>query len=94
MDDVVIEAGRGFKNYWTDLWRYRELFYILAWRDISPLQTDGNRYRLGAHPTFPTMVVFTIVFNKIANFDSRFHTISFARFCRDVPVAVFFNRFK
>ena len=34
MDEVVIEAGRGFKNYWTDLWRYRELFYFLAWRDI------------------------------------------------------------
>ena len=34
MDEVVIEAGRGFINYWTDLWRYRELFYFLAWRDI------------------------------------------------------------
>ena len=32
--DLVIEAGRTEKNYWRDLWRYRELFYFLAWRDI------------------------------------------------------------
>jgi hypothetical protein len=35
MYELVIESGRAEKNYWTDLWRYRELFYILAWRDIS-----------------------------------------------------------
>ena len=32
---LVIEAGRTELHYWKDLWRYRELFYILAWRDIS-----------------------------------------------------------
>ncbi|HMV47775.1 MAG TPA: hypothetical protein PKD31_08500, partial [Blastocatellia bacterium] len=32
--DLWIEAGRTEKNYWRDLWRYRELFYFLAWRDI------------------------------------------------------------
>ena len=31
----VIEPGRAAKNYWKDLWRYRELFYILSWRDIG-----------------------------------------------------------
>ena len=35
MQELVIEPGRSEKNYWSDLWRYRELFYILAWRDIS-----------------------------------------------------------
>jgi hypothetical protein len=30
--DLVIEAGRGFGRHWGDLWRYRELFYFLAWR--------------------------------------------------------------
>ena len=34
MEELVIEAGRGDKRYWRDLWRYRELFYFLAWRDI------------------------------------------------------------
>ena len=32
---IVLEPGRTEKNYWRDLWRYRELFLILAWRDIS-----------------------------------------------------------
>ncbi len=32
---LVIEPGRTEKNYWADLWRYREFFVILAWRDIA-----------------------------------------------------------
>jgi hypothetical protein len=32
--ELIIEAGRTEKHYWQDLWRYRELFYFLAWRDI------------------------------------------------------------
>jgi len=32
--DLIIEPGRAEKNYWRDLWRFRELFYFLAWRDI------------------------------------------------------------
>lgn len=31
---LVIEAGRTERQYWRDLWRYRELFYFLAWRDL------------------------------------------------------------
>ena len=31
---LILEPGRAEKNYWRDLWRYRELFLILAWRDI------------------------------------------------------------
>ncbi len=65
--EVIIEAGRAERNYWKDLWRYRELFYILAWRDIKV------RYKqtvIGAawsiiRPLF-TMVIFTIVFSKVA----------------------------
>jgi lipopolysaccharide transport system permease protein len=33
--DLTLEAGRAEKHYWHDLWRYRELFLILALRDIS-----------------------------------------------------------
>jgi ABC-type polysaccharide/polyol phosphate export permease len=33
--DLILEAGRTEKNYWRDLWRYRELFIILAWRDVT-----------------------------------------------------------
>jgi lipopolysaccharide transport system permease protein len=34
MQELILEAGRGEKNYFRDLWRYRELFYFLSWRDI------------------------------------------------------------
>jgi lipopolysaccharide transport system permease protein len=34
-DVIVIEAGRAERHYWLDLWRYRELFRVLAWRDLS-----------------------------------------------------------
>jgi lipopolysaccharide transport system permease protein len=34
MPVLTIEAGRSEKHYWADLWRYRELFYFLAWRDL------------------------------------------------------------
>ena len=34
-DEIVIEAGRSERHYWRDLWRYRELFRVLAWRDLS-----------------------------------------------------------
>ena len=32
---LVLEAGRAERNYWSDLWHYRDLFTILAWRDIA-----------------------------------------------------------
>ena len=32
---LIIEPGRTAKNYWRDLWQYRELMYFLAWRDIA-----------------------------------------------------------
>ena len=32
--ELILEPGRAERNYWRDLWPYRELFYFLAWRDI------------------------------------------------------------
>ena len=32
---VILENGRHERNYWSDIWRYRELFYVLAWRDVA-----------------------------------------------------------
>ena len=34
MQELIIEAGKSEAHYWRDLWRYRELFGFLAWRDI------------------------------------------------------------
>ena len=64
---LTIEAGRTEKQYWQDLWNYRELFYTLAWRDISVRYKQtfiGFAWAL-IRP-FLTMVVFTIVFGKLA----------------------------
>ncbi|HZG37633.1 MAG TPA: ABC transporter permease [Nodosilinea sp.] len=69
--ELIIEAGRTEKNYWQDIWRYRELFYFLAWRDILV------RYKQTAIGVgwalirpFLTMVVFTVVFGRLANLPS------------------------
>jgi lipopolysaccharide transport system permease protein len=64
---IIIEPGNSSRNYWKDLWRYRELFYILSWRDVKV------RYKqtvIGAawsviRPLL-TMIIFTIVFSKVA----------------------------
>jgi homopolymeric O-antigen transport system permease protein len=68
---LVLEPGRTDKNYWSDLWRFRELFLILAWRDVSV------RYKqtiLGVGwailRPFLTMVVFTVIFGRVAKLPS------------------------
>jgi len=35
MQEVIVEAGRAERRYWRDLWQYRELFSVLAWRDVA-----------------------------------------------------------
>ncbi len=71
MNTIIIEAGRTEKNYWADLWRYRELFLILAWRDLSVRYKQTIIGILWAilRP-FLTMIVFTFVFNRIAKLPS------------------------
>ena len=65
--DLILEAGRAEKNYWRDLWRYRELFIILAWRDVTVRykQTVIGVAWAVIRPLLTT-VVFTVVFSKIA----------------------------
>jgi lipopolysaccharide transport system permease protein len=69
--ELIIEAGRTEKQYWRDIWRYRELFYFLAWRDILVRYKQtaiGIAWAL-IRP-FLTMVVFTIVFGNLAKLPS------------------------
>ena len=68
---IVLEAGRAEQNYWADLWHYRELFAILAWRDITVRykQTVIGVAWAVVRP-FLTMVIFTIVFGRLANLPS------------------------
>jgi len=69
---LVLEPGRAERHYWRDIWAYRELFAILAWRDVA------IRYKqtvIGAAwavlRPFSTMVVFTIVFGRLADLPSE-----------------------
>ncbi len=67
MPELVIEAGRAERQYWRDLWRYRELFYFLAWRDILVRykQTSIGVAWAVIRP-FLTMLVFMVIFTKVA----------------------------
>jgi lipopolysaccharide transport system permease protein len=69
---LIIEAGRSERHYWRDLWRYRELFFFLAWRDILVRYKQtviGILWALG-RPLI-TMLVFTLVFSKLAKLPSE-----------------------
>jgi lipopolysaccharide transport system permease protein len=69
--ELVLEKGRTERNYWKDLWRYRELFQVLAWRDVSVRykQTVIGIAWAVLRPLL-TMIVFTIVFGRIAKLPS------------------------
>jgi len=71
MSKIIIEPGRIEKNYWRDLWRYRELFFVLAWRDVSVRYKQtiiGVAWAI-IRP-FLTMIVFTVVFGRLAKLPS------------------------
>jgi lipopolysaccharide transport system permease protein len=65
--ELIIEAGHTERNYWRDLFRYRELFYFLAWRDVLVRykQTVIGILWAVLRPLL-TMLVFTFVFSRIA----------------------------
>src|SRR3989344_9618309 len=69
---VVIKPNQGVRHYWGDLWKYRELFYFLAWRDILVRykQTVIGILWSILQPLI-SIVVFTIVFNKLGKFPSE-----------------------
>lgn len=69
---LILEFGRADKHYWFDLWRYRELFLILAWRDLSVRYKQTVIGVLWAilRP-FLTMVVFTMIFGRVAGLPSE-----------------------
>src|SRR5437867_4959798 len=89
-DTIVIEAGRTENNYWTDLWRYRELFLILAWRDISVRYKQtiiGVAWAI-IRP-FLTMVVFTVIFGRIAGLPSSGTPYALLVFAAMLPWSLF-----
>ena len=72
MDELIIESGRLERQYWADVWRYRELFYFLAWRDLLVRYKQtviGIAWAL-LRPLL-VMLVFTVLFSKIAKLPSE-----------------------
>lgn len=71
-EELVIEAGQTEKNYWRDLWRFRELFYILSWRDIKVRykQTSIGAAWALLRPLL-TMIIFVFIFGRVAGLSEK-----------------------
>ncbi len=72
---VIAPPKRWLSINWQELWRYRDLFLVLAWRDIAV------RYKQTAlgivwaiFQPFITMIVFTFIFNRMASIGSGDNT--------------------
>src|SRR6478752_644362 len=86
MQELTIEAGRAELQYWRDLWRYRELFYFLAWRDLLVRYKQtvvGIAWSL-IRP-FLTMLVLTLVFGKFGKMPARGVPYPILVFCGMLP---------
>jgi lipopolysaccharide transport system permease protein len=68
---LLIEAERIEQQYWRDLWRYRELFVFLAWRDllVRYKQTVVGVSWSILRPLL-TMLILTVVFGKLSKMPS------------------------
>jgi len=91
---LVIEAGKSERHYWRDLWRYRELFYFLAWRDILVRYKQTVIGFLWAilRPLL-TMLVLVIVFGKLAKLPSDGVPYPILVFAALLPWQFFSNAF-
>jgi|KBSMisStaDraftv2_1062788.scaffolds.fasta_scaffold06372_5 lipopolysaccharide transport system permease protein len=71
---LVLEAGRAERNYWQDLWCYRELFAVLAWRDLAVRykQTAIGVAWAVMRPLL-TMMIFTVLFSRLAKLPTEGH---------------------
>jgi lipopolysaccharide transport system permease protein len=90
--EILIRAGRTERQYWQDLWKYRELFYFLAWRDILvryKQTTIGFAWAL-IRP-FLTMVVLSIVFGTFAKLPSEGAPYQILVFAAMLPWQFFAN---
>ena len=65
--EIVLEPGRAERHYWRDIWAFRELFAILAWRDVAVRykQTVIGVAWAVVRP-FLTMLIFTVIFGRVA----------------------------
>jgi lipopolysaccharide transport system permease protein len=93
-DEIVIEAGRGTRRYWSDLWLYRELLYFLAWRDIVVRYKQtaiGVAWAL-LQPLL-LMIILTFVFGRLAKLPSDGIPYSLLVLCGLLPWYFFSQAF-
>jgi lipopolysaccharide transport system permease protein len=89
-----VEAGKTEKHYWKDLWRYRELFLFLSWRDILVRYKQtviGIAWSI-LRPLL-TMIIFTIVFGNFAKLPSGGIPYPVLVFSGMIPWQFFSNSF-
>ena len=92
MARLIIEAGKSESQYWRDLWRYRELFHFLAWRDLLVRYKQtvvGVAWSL-IQPLL-TMLVLTFVFGKLGKFPSGGGPYPLMVLCGMLPWQFFSN---
>jgi lipopolysaccharide transport system permease protein len=94
MNELTIEAGKTERQYWRDLWKYRELFYFLAWRDllVRYKQTVVGVAWSVLRPLL-TMMVLTIVFSKFGKMPSGGVPYPLLVFCGMLPWQFFSTAF-
>lgn len=86
MEQLLIEAGRTERQYWRDLWRYRELFYFFSWRDllVRYKQTVVGVSWSVIRPLL-TMLILTFVFGKLGRLPSGGVPYPLLVFCGMLP---------
>ena len=94
MNEVTIEAGRAERQYWRDLWRYRELFYFLAWRDILVRykQTVIGVAWAAFRPLL-TVAILTFVFARLGRMVPENYPAPLFIFCGMLPWQFFATAF-
>lgn len=94
MSEIIIENGKSERQYWKDLWRYRELLYFLAWRDILVRykQTVIGVAWAVLRPVL-TMLVLTFIFGKLAKMPSGGVPYPILVFCGMLPWQFFATAF-
>lgn len=72
---LTLSAGAINREYWRDIWKFRELMYVLAWRDVAIRykQTIVGILWVILQPLL-TMLVFTFIFSKIAKLPTEGQT--------------------
>jgi lipopolysaccharide transport system permease protein len=69
---VVISARQPASYYWAEVWRFRELLGLLAWRDVL-VRYKQTVFGIGwaVIRPFVTMIVFTVIFGRLAGLPSQ-----------------------